>query len=57
MRVAELNFGQVDLDSFITELEKQEWSMDYIYLDRKKNLYEYKLERVEQVASSEREGD
>jgi len=57
MRVAELNFGQVDLDSFITELEKQEWSMDYIYLAERRTLYEYKLERVEQVASSEREGD
>ena len=34
------------MGEFIEELEKQEWCMDYIYLDRRKNLYEYKLEHV-----------
>lgn len=49
IRVAELNFSQVDIAEFIVELEKQEWSLDYIYLDRRKNLYDYKLERVQEV--------
>ena len=34
MRVAELNFSQVDLGEFISELKKADWSLDYIYLDR-----------------------
>lgn len=53
-RIAELNFSQVDMDGFVSELEKQDWQLDYIYLDRRNNLYEYKLELVEEVASSDK---
>ena len=46
IRIAELNFSQVKMEDFTKELIEQEWSLDYIYLDRKNNLYEYKLEQV-----------
>ena len=48
-RIAELNFSQVNIGKFVEELEKQEWSLDYIYLDRRKNLYDFKLEQVQEV--------
>ena len=48
-RIAELNFSQVNIEKFVEELEKQEWSLDYIYLDRRKNLYDFKLEQVQEV--------
>ena len=34
MRIAELNFSQVDLEEFVSELKKADWKLDYIYLDR-----------------------
>ena len=42
------------MDGFVSELEKQDWRLDYIYLDRRNNLFEYKLELVEEVASSDK---
>ena len=53
MRIAELNFSQVDMKEFSKELVEQEWSLDYIYLDRKNNMYEYKLEQVQPVNKAE----
>ena len=41
------------MKEFTKELVENEWSLDYIYLDRKNNLYEYKLEKVQPVASSQ----
>jgi len=34
------------MEQFEKALIEEEWSLDYIYLDRKNNLYEYKLEKV-----------
>lgn len=48
-RIAELNFEKVDLDKFIEEFVNNEWSLDYIYLDRKQNQYDFKLELVHEV--------
>ncbi len=39
------------MDLFIEEIKKSEWSMDYIYLDRKENMYDFKLEHVREVHS------
>ena len=50
IRIAEWKFSQVDIQKFKEELVAQEWSLDYIYLDRKKNMYEFKLEHVETVS-------
>ena len=44
IRIAELEFSKIDMESFCEELIQNEWSLEYIYLDRKTNLYEYKLE-------------
>lgn len=52
IRLAELNFAQVNVEEFARALIKEDWSLDYIYLDRKHNLYDYKLERVEPVKPS-----
>lgn len=55
IRRAELKFSQVNIDNFSEALCENEWSLDYIYLDRKKNLYEFKLEHVETVTPPVRE--
>ena len=53
IRIAELNFSQVDMKEFEKDLVENEWSLDYIYLDRKNNMYEYKLEQVQPINSSQ----
>ena len=57
IRIAELNFSQVDIDEFVRALKEVEWSLDYIYLDRKRNTYEFKLEHVQTVIQSQEESE
>ena len=41
------------MKEFEKDLVENEWSLDYIYLDRKNNMYEYKLEQVQPINSSQ----
>ena len=42
--LAEEKFSQIDIDWFIADLARQEWSLDYIYLDRRNNVYEARID-------------
>ena len=39
IRAAEKEFAKVDFNNLMIQLESQGWSLDYIYLDPKKNRY------------------
>ena len=43
--VAEEKFSQIDIDKFIADLARQGWSLEYIYLDRRNNVYEAKIDQ------------
>ena len=53
LRISELNYSKVNIQEFVQELQEKDWELDYIYLDRKKNLYEYKLEYVQPVEDND----
>ena len=45
--VAEEKFSQIDIDKFIADLVRLEWSLEYIYLDRRNNVYEAAIDHLE----------
>jgi hypothetical protein len=53
MRHAELEFAETDMSKLEQQLKDSGWSLEYIYLDRKKNRYDVEAERIEKVTPSE----
>ena len=49
MRKAEIEFSEVDITKVVETLVELGWSMEYLYLDKKKNRYSVQEEIVEQV--------
>ena len=53
MRQAEIEFSEVDISTIEDLLRQQGWSLEYLYLDRKKNRYSVQEEIVEHVNKTE----
>jgi hypothetical protein len=53
IRLAEREFAKIDLPKFDQQLKDSGWSLDYIYLDPKKNRYHVEAELIEKVTPSE----
>ena len=53
IRLAEREFAKIDLPKFDQQLKDSGWSLDYIYLDPKKNRYHVESELIEKVTPSE----
>lgn len=53
IRLAEREFAKIDFPQFCSLLKQSGWSLDYIYLDPKKNRYDVEAELIEKVTPSE----
>ena len=53
IRDAEREFVKIDLQQFSQKLKDSGWSLDYIYLDPKKNRYHVEAELIEKVTPSD----
>lgn len=52
IRLAEREFAKIDLPKLNQQLKDSGWSLDYIYLDPKKNRYHVEAELIEKVTPS-----